>query len=270
MNLLVAENLSVARDHRVIVHALNFAVPPGTFLVVAGPNGTGKTSLLRALSGELAAAAGRVLFSGRDIRDIPHRTLAAKRVFLAQHSECRLPFLAREMVLLGAESAGHRGLAARRLATKAMHLAGVSHLEGRTMSKLSGGEQQRVHWARTLAQLDNRTEGSAIFLDEPVSSLDLAHQHELLTLSRALARAGAAVVAVLHDLNLAARYADHILLLHEGRAHSHGSPAHVLTPETIAQVFGVRTRIFTHPDNPSPVILVENVLPSPPKHMSYS
>lgn len=270
MNLLVAENLSVARESRIIACGLDFSVPAGTFLVVAGPNGAGKTSLLRVLSGELSAHTGRVLFSGADIRHIPHRELARKRIFLAQQSECRLPFLAREMVLLGAESAGHRGQSARRLAAKAMDLAGVSHLESRTMSKLSGGEQQRVHWARTLAQLDGQSEGRAVFLDEPVSSLDLAHQHELLSLSRSLARSGAAVVAVLHDLNLAARYADHILLLHEGRAHFHGSPAHVLTPETISQVFGVRTQILTHPDNPSPVIFVENVLPTPPDHMSYS
>ena len=260
MSILVAQNLTIARDGRPIASGLDFSVPPGTFLVVAGPNGAGKTTLLRVLSGELAAASGRVLFAGQDICSIPHRDLARQRVFLAQQSECRLPFLACEMALLGAEAAGHRGRFARDRAATALRMAGVAHLENRMMSKLSGGEQQRVHWARVLAQLDDRTEGRVLFLDEPVSSLDLAHQHELLAMARSLARAGAAVVAVLHDLNLAARYADNILLLDGGRMRAHGCPTGVLAPETISAVFGVRAEVLSHPSDGTPLVVVGAVI----------
>lgn len=259
MSLLVAENLTIAREGRPVVRDLEFSVSRGTLLVVAGPNGAGKTTLLRVLSGELPPARGRVWFAGQDIGSIPHRHLAWQRVFLAQQSECRLPFLAREMALLGAEAAGHRGRSARDRAANALRMAGVSHLEKRMMSKLSGGEQQRVHWARVLAQLDGRTEGRVIFLDEPVSSLDLAHQHELLAMARSLAQAGAAVVAVLHDLNLAARYADDILLLNDGRMCAHGCPVGVLTPETVSAVFGVRAEVLSHPSDGTPLVVVDGL-----------
>lgn len=227
--------------------------------MIAGPNGAGKSTLLRVLSGELPPSLGRVLFGGQDIGSIPHHHLARQRVFLAQQSECRLPFLANEMVLLGAEAAGHRGRTARERAATALEIAGVSHLERRTMSKLSGGEQQRVQWARILAQLDNRTEGRLIFLDEPVSSLDLAHQHDLLAKAGSLAKAGAAVVAVLHDLNLAARYADEILLLDGGRMQAHGSPVSVLTPEIISAVFGVQAEVLSHPSDGTPLVVVKTL-----------
>lgn len=257
MSILVAQNLTIARDGRAVASGLEFSVSSGTVLVVAGPNGAGKSTLLRVLSGELPPSLGRVLFGGRDIRSIPHRELARKRVFLAQQSECRLPFLASEMVLLGAEAAGHRGRTARERAEAALATAGVSHLGKRIMSKLSGGEQQRVHWARILAQLDERAGGSVVFLDEPVSSLDLAHQHEMLAKAGELAKAGAAVVAVLHDLNLAALYADELLLLHHGLMQSHGPPARVLNPDTILSVFNVHARVITHPTDGSPLVVVD-------------
>ncbi|MBE2204607.1 MAG: heme ABC transporter ATP-binding protein [Chthoniobacterales bacterium] len=264
MNTLAAENLSLSRDGRTVVGGLNFSVPPGSLLVVAGPNGAGKSTLLRVLSGELPPSQGRVLFGGRDIASIPHRELARRRVFLAQQSECRLPFLACEMALLGAEAAGHRGRAARERAAAALEMAGVSHLGSRMMSKLSGGEQQRVHWARVLAQLDEQTEDRLVFLDEPVSSLDLAHQHELLARARRLAKAGATVVAVLHDLNLAARYADELLLLNDGGMQSHGAPAQVLEPETISRVFQVSAQVIAHPTDGGPLVVVKDRIPNEP------
>lgn len=258
MTVLSAENLEIARGGRSVVRSLSFSVQAGRFLVVAGPNGTGKTSLLRVLSGELPPVSGRVLYCGKEISAISPPELARKRVFLAQQSECRLPFLAYEMALMGAEAAGYRGRPARERALGALQSAGVTSLENRAMSQLSGGEQQRVHWARVLAQLDGQTEGRIVFLDEPVSSLDLSHQHGLLETARNLARAGAAVVAVLHDLNLAARYADAILLLHRGRMYSEGPPACVLTAEAILQVFGVNASVIGHPSDGTPLVVVEN------------
>lgn len=258
--MLVAEQIAVARGLRTIAEGLDFSVPAGTFLVVAGQNGAGKTTLLRTLSGELAPRSGRIVLDGVNIKTMSRQQLARKRVFLAQRTECHLPFLARELVLLGAEAAGHGGRSARSCSERALLAAGVANLSERVVSKLSGGEQQRIHWARVLAQLDGQSAGRIVFLDEPTSSLDLAHQHELLAQARALAQRGATVVAVLHDLNLAARYADAILLLHNGRLHAHGPPATVLNPETIREVFRVRAAVVSPPGVGSPLVVVAEVV----------
>jgi len=254
LSFLRAENLSIERGGRLVASGVDLAVPSGTFLVAAGPNGAGKSSLLRVLSGEMRAHGGRVLLGGSDISKISRSALARQRAFLAQQNECCLPFLAREVVRFGAEAAGLSGRSAHRRSRDAMEMAGVTALAERPVSMLSGGEQQRVHWARVLAQLDGRAAGRAVFLDEPVSSLDLEHQHALLRQARELAKSGAAVVAVLHDLNLAAQYADQVLLLHGGRIHRTGPPARVLDPETVWQVFRVQARQVPHPQGGPPIL----------------
>lgn len=183
----------------------------GTFLVIAGPTAGSPPCWRAAGSGELPARAGPGLGSGRSDR---FRTAIwpGRECSLRSRASAGLPFLANEMALLGAEAAGHRGRAARERAYAALKLAGVFHLEKRMMSKLSGGGTTTGRH-RILAQLDGRTEDRlCVSRRTVVSSLDLAHQHELLARAKSLARAGAVVVVVLHDLNLAARYADEIIL----------------------------------------------------------
>ncbi len=257
MSGLAAAALKIERGGRVLASDLTFTLPAGSFFAVLGTNGAGKTSLLRVLSGEVPPAAGQVLYAGRDVRALSPRRLARMRGFLAQNCECRLPFAAGEIVRLGSEAAGYRGSAACAKARAAMEVAGISRLADRQISMLSGGEQQRVHWARVLAQLDGRTAGKILFMDEPVASLDLSHQHGILSAAKDLAASGLVVVAVLHDLNLAARYASGILLLHHGRILALGPPESVLTPDRIETVFGVRARLLPHPDGGAQVILTD-------------
>lgn len=255
--MITAEKLTVARGKRTIVSHLDLRVSSGEFLVVAGPNGAGKTSLLRTLSGELPPAAGHVLLDDRAIRDFSQRELARRRAFLAQQTECRLPFTCEEIVMLGAEAAGLRGSPAQNIVTKSMAAAGVQEFARRMISQLSGGEQQRVHWARTLAQIGPDPAGRLVFLDEPVSSLDLEHQHSLLQTAHDLAQRGAAVIAVLHDLNLTAAYAGRILLLHNASTAAEGTPAGVLTPGRIAQVFNVQARVIPQDPDGRPHVIVD-------------
>ena len=143
------------------------------------------------------------------------------------------------------------------IAVCCMEMAGVPHLAGRTYTTLSGGEQQRVQLARVLAQL-HRPDGigeAALLLDEPTSSLDIAHQHGMLALARRLAGDGLTVVAVLHDLNLAAMFADKVYLLKAARVVTSGPPGEAIVPETVADVFGVEVRIVPHPDRPGGYVL---------------
>ncbi|MDX2081486.1 MAG: heme ABC transporter ATP-binding protein [Terrimicrobiaceae bacterium] len=255
--MIRAEKLTVARGGRHVVCDLDLSVVSGDFLVVAGPNGAGKTSLLRTLSGELAAAAGRVFLDGRPVRDYAQTELARRRAFLAQQTECRLPFTCEEIVMLGAEAAGLRGAIAHQMVGESMTLAGVEGFARRVISQLSGGEQQRVHWARTLAQIGPDPAGRLVFLDEPVSSLDLEHQHALLRTAAGLAHRGAAVVSVLHDLNLTAAYAGRVLLLNESRVVAEGTPAEVFTPERIGRVFNVRASVVPQPPDGRPLVIVD-------------
>jgi len=244
---LVARDVVVKRCSRVVLHGVGFHLPSGSHTVVVGGNGTGKTSLLRVLSGEMRPASGSVLMKGVSVSTVPPAALARHRVFLAQQTECRLPFLARDVVRFGAEARGLRGIAANRAADRAMHLANVAALASRPISQLSGGEQQRIHWARVLAQLDGHWEGAYLFLDEPVSSLDLGHQHELLALVQAICRSGATAVTVLHDLNLSAQYADLLLVLHQQQVEAFGEPSAVLDRDRLRRVFGVSGDVISDP-----------------------
>jgi len=254
---LEACDLSVSRGALAVIRNFSHKVEDGSFVVIAGENGAGKTSLLKSLSGQIPARGGSVFLRGRNILQIPAHDLAKMRSFLAQQTECRLPFTVFEVVLLGAEAAGVRGAAARTLALDSLEATGVRHLRDRVISELSGGEQQRVHWARTLAQMGREPERHLLFLDEPVSSLDIAHQHQLLSGAKALTRGGATVVAVLHDLNLVSRYADQIVLLHEGRAAGIGSPSEVLTPALIKRVFQFSARVIANPVDHTRLVLPE-------------
>jgi iron complex transport system ATP-binding protein len=184
------------------------------------------------------------------------------RAYLSQRTLCSLPFRASEVVRLGVDaSEAQSGADEESLAWAALELCGVTHLAERLIDTLSGGEQQRVHWARVVAQLGAQSgaslEGKCLLLDEPISALDLAHQHEMLALARSLVARGCAVIAVLHDLNLSAEYGDRMLLLANGRIAAEGTPREVITPAIIQAAFGLRVRVEVSPVSGSPCVFVE-------------
>ena len=243
------------RGAAALVDAVDFAAGAGEVTVIVGPNGAGKSTLLKLLCGELKATRGDVLVEGRPLAAMPAWRLACRRAVLPQASTLAFPFTAQEVARLGVEGIG-RGLsrpARERLVAEALERADAAHLAGRLYQALSGGEQQRVQFARVLAQLaaGRTVEAQQIlFLDEPVASLDLKHQLALLREARALAAAGLAIVAVLHDLQLAAACADALVVLHRGRAVARGAPTPVLSRAILAEVFEVGVAGETIPPTP--------------------
>jgi iron complex transport system ATP-binding protein len=259
--LLQAEALQVIRAGRALLDGVELAVRPGEVLALLGPNGAGKSTLLRCLCGELAPDAGQVRINGRPVAAWGARDLARRRAVLPQHSALGFPFTVLEVVLMGRIPHGGPGPGDEGRALAALEAAEVAHLTGRTYTTLSGGERQRVHLARVLVQLWDAlpdAEPRWLMLDEPTASLDLAHQHATLALARRWAGEGVGVLVVLHDLNLAAQYADRVAVLQAGRLLALDSPCAVFEPALIARAFGLAVRVLSHPELDCPL-----VVPSP-------
>jgi iron complex transport system ATP-binding protein len=223
----------------------------GETVAIVGPNGAGKSTLLRLLSGDLRSTSGAVRLKGRDLTSYASRELANHRVMLSQHVNVSVPFTVEEIVAMGA---GDRPRAvAAPLVDAAVAELDLTPLRHRELPTLSGGEQQRAHFARVLVQLacGEADHGPGVLLlDEPTSSLDLRHQINLVETAKRRARTGTAVVAVLHDLNLAVRFADRIVVLRKGMVAADGSPAETITDEMIRQVFDVETSIGSEDGQP--------------------
>jgi iron complex transport system ATP-binding protein len=253
--MLQALQLCCQRGHRRILEQVELALEPGEVLVVLGTNGAGKSTLLATLTGELAPSAGQVLLDQRPLASWSAQERARRMAVLPQSSALAFAFEVQEVVAMGRmPHASGQGRDAEIL-REAMAAADVSHLATRSYLSLSGGERQRVHLARVLAQVWDSAEQGCLLLDEPTASLDLAHQHLTLQQAREMASRGLAVLVVLHDLNLAARYADRLLLLHEGRVCAQGSPWEVLQVERLEQVFKVPVRVQPHPLHDCPLVL---------------
>lgn len=259
--LLAARDLTVTVAGRDLVRDVSLAVEGGTLQVIVGPNGAGKSTLVRLLSGALRPTRGAVAYAGEPVETIPPWRLAATRAVLPQAARLAFPFAAEEVARIGLDGIG-RGLGARDRAAilaRALAQADVAHLADRAYPTLSGGEQARVQFARVLCQLEaGRTvaDRQVLFLDEPTASLDLRHQGALLDAAAGLAATGVAVVAILHDLNLAAAYADRLLVLDGGRLVASGRPIEVLTDDLIARVFGVRWPVGRVPAGGQPFLLL--------------
>ncbi|MDX2170923.1 MAG: heme ABC transporter ATP-binding protein [Deltaproteobacteria bacterium] len=257
--MLAAYELTVQAGGTTLLSRVSAAVVPGQVLAVVGPNGAGKSTLLRALAGDRAPSAGAVVLDGRPLAQWRAADLARRRAVVLQHSALDFDFTALEVVMLG--RAPHAGRVSRArdlaIATAALTAADAAGLRARAYPTLSGGERQRVQFARALAQIWDTPARSAryLLLDEPTAALDLAHQHRTLQRARDWSRGGCGVFVVLHDLNLAAIYADRVLLLSRGRAMALGAPGEVLRPALIEQVFGVAVTLTAHPDADAPLII---------------
>lgn len=256
MNMYRADNVSVAAGGRLLVEGASLAVQPGRVTVLVGPNGAGKSTLLKAMSGEHRLSSGRVTLDGVVITHLSPLALARRRAVLPQAAEVAFPFTAGEVIAAGLMAPD------RRDGARIARLLGEVDLSGfaqRRYDSLSGGERQRVQLARILAQLElTRADApSYLFLDEPTASLDLAHQLTVLRLARAHADKGGGVLAVLHDLNLAAMVADEIVVLAQGRIRAAGPAGEVIREEVLEAAFGVRVRVGIMP--PGPFVLPQNV-----------
>lgn len=225
-------NLTLQRGARPILQDLTLTLRPGEVTVLIGPNGSGKSTLLAALAGGLAYR-GSIRLEGRELREARPEALATRRALMEQEADVAFPFPVAEVVALGAG----RPLPQARIAALLAEV-GLAGFGGRNAMELSGGEAQRMHLARALAQAETGQPPFWLLLDEPVSSLDLAHQVAVIDRARAFARRGGGVLIVLHDLNLALRGADRLIVLDRGGLAADGPPALVLTDALIRQVYG--------------------------------
>ena len=254
--MLEAHDITVHLGKRRILHGLSLAAAPGEVTVILGPNGSGKTTLLRAVTGDVPAE-GRIALDGADPRRLRPWELARRRAVLAQFARLAFPFTVLEVVRLGAEAAGEIGAAAAARARAALARVDLVGYEGRLYQELSGGEQARVQLARALAQVwePQGPEGPRwLFLDEPVASLDVAHQLQVMEIAADYARQGGGVIAVMHDLTLTALFADRVVLLEAGRVAAEGPTAEVIRADRLARVYGCRIDVTTAGDPPRLIV----------------
>lgn len=253
MGALVAENITVVRDGCVLLSEASIQLVGGELHVLMGTNGAGKSTLLRALSGEWPPHKGRITLAGEPLSQLTALQQARQRAVLPQHDLFAADFTVRQVVELGRYAAPVASPARqRRVIDDVMEAVDTNTLSGRRYLALSGGEQRRVQLARVLAQIWDLP-GAALLLDEPVHSLDLPHQHQVMSLLRHMAAKGHAVVASLHDINLAAAYAHRISLLKAGRVMGSGVPDHILNDSTLQSLYGNRlqfTAIQSAADGP--------------------
>lgn len=259
--MLQANAISVLLSGVQILSDVSLDIAPGKLVAVLGPNGAGKSTLLAVLSGALAPNAGMALLDGQPLSAWTPSALATRRAVLQQYATLVFSFSALEVVLLGRSP--HIRQSNRNwdlhLAYDCLAEMDVAHLANRDYTTLSGGEKQRVQMARVLAQLDLQNDTAAaryLLLDEPTNNLDLSHQHSILENARRCAGRGAGVLTVLHDVNLAAMYADSIVVLRQGTVAAFGAPEAVITEDILRETFDLDVSVTQHPNRKCPHVMV--------------
>jgi iron complex transport system ATP-binding protein len=249
MRLYEARNISFQAGGKTLLDDASVTLKPGKVVAIVGPNGAGKSTLLKILAGEQRVFSGTVTLEGTHLRNWDAPSLARMRAVLPQSVVVAFPFSAREIVALGLPQYFARG-DGDRLVARALLAVDLVPFGERVYETLSGGERQRVQLARVLVQLWANGDGGYLLLDEPTSALDLPHQLATLRIARQHAAAGGGVLAVLHDINLAAMAADEIVAMREGRVIVAGAPADVVTDELIQALYGVTARVRGVPEGP--------------------
>ena len=246
--------VSASYGDRRVLNGFDLDVAPGSFVALAGPNGVGKSTLLRLIAGVLKPTAGSVRVGGRDIRDMTARERARLVAMVPQNPELPVGATALEVALMGRNP--HLGLLSWEsagdvdIAIEALRMTDSEDFLDRAVDELSGGERQRVAIAMALAQ-----QTPVILLDEPTANLDLAYQPAMMGLMRRMAAEGKTIVAAVHDLTIAAQFCDRVALISEGSPLAVGAPQEALTAENIMRAYGADVRILEHPDTGKPVVV---------------
>lgn len=245
--MISVENITYRIKEYTLLKEISFRVRPGELIVLLGANGAGKSTLIQLLSGKKPSS-GMIKLNGCPLQDFAALDLARQRATLSQQVHMSMDFSVKDVVLMGRYPHYHTPGSRNNetIVLEALHRCGLVHLAERSILTLSGGEQQRVHLARVLAQIWD-SPNAFLLMDEPTSAMDIQFQQCTLALLKSLAQKGYMVIAALHDMNLAAQYADRMILLKNGRKFYDGTPEEVLTSRNIYTIFSVDAEITPHP-----------------------
>jgi len=257
--MLRTENISFSVGKKQILKNVSASFLPGEFNMILGPNGSGKSSFLKIFSGEINKYQGTVLYDDKKIKELRKEELAKKRAVMSQQADLGFPLLVEEVVMMGRYphftfNPNKKDIT---ICNEVIERMNLFEFKERNYLTLSGGEKQRVQYARVLAQVwEKPAEGYRyLFLDEPLNSLDISYQHEFLQAAVELIKDHTVLIAVMHDINLAAHYADNLFFLKEGELVVHGKPKDILTENIIEKVFNIKTTVIDNPVTGKPLII---------------
>ena len=242
-----------------ILNNISIDFKPGEVNMILGPNGSGKSTFLKVFSGELKPSQGNVFMDNTNIRELKKEDIAKVRAVMTQQPELSFPLAVEEVVMMGRYP--HFDFNPSRkdeeICNEAISKMQVQHLVGRNYLTLSGGEKQRVQFARVLSQIWEVPESASryLFLDEPLTNLDINYQQSFLLVSQELAKTNTVLIAIMHDINLSVQYADNLLFLKRGELVAHGSASDILSEELIKEVFDVDVRFVSNPINGMPIMV---------------
>jgi len=257
--MLRAEKISFSVGKKQILKNVSASFLPGEFNMILGPNGSGKSSFLKIFSGEINRFQGTVLYDNKKIKELRKEELAKKRAVMSQQADLGFPLLVEEVVMMGRYP--HFTFNPNKkdvtICNEVIERMNLVEFKERNYLTLSGGEKQRVQFARVLAQVwEKPADGYRyLFLDEPLNSLDISYQHEFLQAAVELIKDHTVLIAVMHDINLAAHYADNLFFLKEGEMIVHGRPKDILTENIIEKVFNVKTKVIENPVTGKPLVI---------------
>jgi len=257
--MLRTENISFSVGKKQILKNVSASFLPGEFNMILGPNGSGKSSFLKIFSGEINKFQGNVLYEDKKIKELRKEELAKKRAVMSQQADLGFPLLVEEVVMMGRYphftfNPNKKDITICNEVIERMNLV---EFKERNYLTLSGGEKQRVQYARVLAQVWEKPTDSYryLFLDEPLNSLDISYQHEFLQVAVELIKDHTVLIAVMHDINLAAHYADNLFFFKEGELVVHGKPKDILSAAMIEKVFNIKTTVIENPVTGKPLII---------------
>jgi len=257
--MLRTEKISFSVGKKQILKNVSASFLPGEFNMILGPNGSGKSSFLKIFSGEINRFQGTVLYENKKIKELRKEELAKKRAVMSQQADLGFPLLVEEVVMMGRYP--HFTFNPNKkdvtICNEVIERMNLVEFKERNYLTLSGGEKQRVQFARVLAQVwEKPADGYRyLFLDEPLNSLDISYQHEFLQAAVELIKDQTVLIAVMHDINLAAHYADNLFFLKEGEMVVHGSPKDILTENILEKVFNVKTKVIENPVTGKPLVI---------------
>jgi iron complex transport system ATP-binding protein len=247
---------------KLILNEVSAEFHPGEFNMILGPNGSGKSTFLKIFSGEIHGYDGEVRYGEKNIKTLRYDELAKFRAVMSQQPELNFPLMVEEVVMMGRypHFVFDPGKKDKAICAEVMELMDLNSFATRNYLTLSGGERQRVQYARVLAQIWERPANGCryLFLDEPLTSLDINYQQEFLQIARQFTAADTVMIAVMHDINLATQYGDKLFFLKEGSLVASGAPKEILTEKLLNEVFGVQTSIINNPVTNSPLVVYKS------------